>query len=151
VQAQWPLLAGSFLLRVQQIRVFLVYLRGRCALAAAGQSAAESARLISAAEKDAARLDREQMPWSAGLAALVHAGVATARGDAERAKECFGLAADLLDKVSMSLHAAAARRRHGLLLGGDAGRLLVDQADGWMAEQTVQNSERLANMFAPGG
>ena len=49
----------------------------------------------------------------------------------------------------MRLHAAAARRRLGGLIGGEAGRALVAEADAWMAGQ-VRNPPRTTAMLAPG-
>ena len=50
----------------------------------------------------------------------------------------------------MPLYAAVARRRLGALLGGDAGRDLVAQADSWMAGQGIVNPSRMTALFAPG-
>ena len=54
------------------------------------------------------------------------------------------------EAVDMGLFAAAARRRLGTLLGGDAGRALIAQADAWMAAQEVRNPARMAAGLAPG-
>src|SRR5262249_16276970 len=60
VTAQWPALAHSHLLRVQQVRIFLLHLRARAALAAA-PAAADPGPLLHAAERDARLLRRERI------------------------------------------------------------------------------------------
>jgi hypothetical protein len=50
----------------------------------------------------------------------------------------------------MGLFAAAARRRLGLLRGGDEGRTLIERADTWMRAQSVRNPPRMAACLAPG-
>ncbi len=45
--------------------------------------------------------------------------------------------------------AAAARRVRGRLLGGDAGRALVAQADQWMSSQGIRNPDRMTALFIP--
>jgi hypothetical protein len=50
----------------------------------------------------------------------------------------------------MGLFASVARRRHGQLAGGDAGRAQVAAADAWMEGQKVRDPSRMADMLAPG-
>jgi hypothetical protein len=50
----------------------------------------------------------------------------------------------------MRLYAAAARRRLGRLIGGDAGKALLVEADTWMASQGIKNPARMTAMLAPG-
>jgi len=50
----------------------------------------------------------------------------------------------------MALHAAAARRRRGEIMGGDTGRALVESADAWMTGQIIRSPERMTAMLAPG-
>ena len=50
----------------------------------------------------------------------------------------------------MFSYAAAMRRRHGELLGGDEGLVLVDEANAWMTSQGIQNPTRMTAMYAPG-
>jgi len=44
---------------------------------------------------------------------------------------------------------AAARRRHGELLGGAEGQQLIVAADAWFATQRVKNPAALTRCFAP--
>jgi len=50
----------------------------------------------------------------------------------------------------MALYAAAARRRLGTLLGGDAGLALREAADRWMASEKIRAPARFTAIFAPG-
>jgi serine/threonine protein kinase len=149
VTGQWPVLARSYLLRVQQVRVFLFYLRARAALAAA-PAAANPGRLLHAAERDARRLHRERIAWAEALAQLVRAGVAMGRHDAGGARQLLEDAAGRLDAAGLRLHAAAAGRRLGEQVGGRAGHRLVEQADAWMKGQNVRRPDRMTALLAPG-
>jgi hypothetical protein len=51
----------------------------------------------------------------------------------------------------MSIFAAATRRHLGGLLGGDGGRALVAEADGWMTSQGIGNPARMAALYAAPG
>jgi hypothetical protein len=148
IRAGWAAVKASHLLRVQQVRIFLVHARACCALAAAAGPAADS--LQRAAAQDARALRRERVPWAEALGALVEAGVASARGDA-RAAALFGAASERLQAADMHLYAAAARRRQGELLGGAEGQEIRDRAEAAMAEKGVRSPERMTALMAPGG
>ena len=149
VTAQWPALARSYLLRVQQVRIFLLHLRARAALAAAS-AVAEPGPLLSAAERDARLLWRERIAWAEALAQLVRAGVAMGRHDAGGARQLLEGATGRLEAAGLRLHAAAARRRLGEQVAGSEGRRLVEQADAWMEGQNVRRPDRMTALLAPG-
>jgi hypothetical protein len=149
VTGEWPALARSHLLRVQQVRIFLIHLRARAALAAA-PAAAEPAPLLQAAEPDARLLRRERIAWAEALAQLVHAGVAMGRHDTQRARQLLQDAASRLEAAGLRLHAAAARRQLGEHLGGSEGHRLVEQADAWMKGQSIRRPDRMTALLAPG-
>jgi hypothetical protein len=149
VTGQWPTLARSHLLRIQQVRIFLLHLRARAALAVA-PTAPEPGPLLRAAERDARRLRRERIAWAEALAQLVRAGVAMGRHDAGAARQLLEDAADRLDAAGLRLHAAAARRRLGERVGGSEGQHLVEQADAWMKGQNIRRPDRMTALLAPG-
>ena len=72
------------------------------------------------------------------------------RGETGAAATLFDHAAQAFDGVDLALHAAVARRRRGLILGGDAGAALVTRAEAWMREQKIQRPDRMTAMLAPG-
>ena len=90
------------------------------------------------------------MAWSDPLALLLRAAVASARGDAAAASTVLSEAAERFAGVEMSLYAAAARRRVGLVRGGESGRQLVAEADAWMQEQGIRKPDLMTRMLAPG-
>jgi tRNA A-37 threonylcarbamoyl transferase component Bud32 len=141
VAEQWPLVQRSHLLRVQQVRIFLFHMRGRCALAIGGPAEAQ---------REARALWREKAAWASALAQLLEAGVAAQRGDAKGAQGALGDAVKRCEATGMRLFAAAARRRLGELVGGDEGRLLIEQADEWMRGQQVVSPERTTALLVPG-
>jgi hypothetical protein len=151
VDAQWPALRRSMLLRLQILRVEAMHLRARTALAAALEaSPAKRAHLYKVAGKIAASIAREKMPWSDPLAALIRAAVASARGDESQSISLLSEAVDGFDLADMSLYAVASRRRLGQVMGGERGASLIAQADEWYAIQDVKNPARMTNMLAPG-
>lgn len=50
----------------------------------------------------------------------------------------------------MMLYATAARRRLGVVLGGDDGRKLVKAADAWMGAEDILDPVRMTEMMLPG-
>jgi hypothetical protein len=148
---EWPRLARSLLLRVQVVRINASHVRARGLLArAAIEPAASRGALLREAARVAHKLDGERLEWSSGYANLIHAGVAAGRGRPEEAARRLRLARDFLHQSEMSLLAAAAERRLGVLLGGDEGAALVARGDAFMASQGVRDPERLTSILAPG-
>ena len=151
INDEWPRLSRSFLLRVQYIRIESLYHRAAAALAVAADTAGSPRAniLLKQAQKDARRILRERMPWSDPLGQVLHAGIASIRGDRNRAIELLRSAESGFDRAQMRLYAAAARRRRGELLGDGAGRELVESADAWMTNQGIRHPARMAAMLAP--
>jgi hypothetical protein len=106
--------------------------------------------LLGAAEADARRLEGTKLEYAVALAQLFRAGVASSRGDQGTARQRLTRAIESLDALAMYSYAAAARWRLGVLLGGQEGRALEDQADSWMQSQAIRNPARMVAMHAPG-
>ncbi|PYQ47565.1 MAG: serine/threonine-protein kinase PknK, partial [Acidobacteria bacterium] len=123
--------------------------RRRVALAALGPGPT-SKELLGGALRHARGIESQRTPWGAPLALLVRAGVAATRGERNLALRLLVDSEAGLRGVEMALHAAAARHRRGLLVGGGEGRALRAEAEGWMAGQAIRNPERMAMMLAPG-
>jgi hypothetical protein len=105
---------------------------------------------LAEARQLAKRLERERMPWTAPLAAILTAASANAGGDHARAKASLEAAVDLARAADMALYAAAARYQLGSLLGGDRGAELVTQAEEVMQAQDIRAPARFASMLVPG-
>ena len=149
ISAQWPAYRVSLLMRVQQIRIDMLQLYARAALAASARSANPEPFLITA-ERQARRLERERARWSAGHASFVHAAVSLARGDADHALVLLNSAEKAYEASDMYGYVAATRCRKGKLLGGDEGRALVEESTSWMADQGIRNPVRMLAMLCPG-
>jgi len=140
-----PQMRRSFLVRVRGAHIQLCDIRARCTLAAG-----RSEPFLRAVERDAARLEKEQVPGPPALALLLRAGVAAARGQDQRAVAMLVGAERALLSADVALLAVAARRQRGRVIGGDEGRALMTSADAWLAGQAVCDTERLVAMLVPG-
>jgi len=146
----WHALVRSLFLRVQFVRTMVNHLVGRAALAAARTRApSEQKPLFSRAERSAIELERERADWAKALAQSLRAQLAVAHGRNDEALAAFGVAIDALTAAELGLEAACARRAHGLLLGGDAGRALVTEAEAWMASEHIHAVEPTFAMMVP--
>jgi eukaryotic-like serine/threonine-protein kinase len=152
ITERYPSLQRSLTLRPQVSLISAMRLRARCALAAASKEQTTTVRnqLLQSAEKDAQRIEREKMAWGNALAQIIYAGVAAARGQAQKAITLLAKAAIECETNDMLLFAAVARRRRGELLGDDEGLNLVAEANAWMIKRKVQSPDRIAAMLAPG-
>src|SRR6185437_1264056 len=104
---------------------------------------------LAAARAAQAALVEESLPWTRPLAEMVKAAAARASGDKAGAEAALREASKLADAVEMRLHAAAARRQLGRLVGGEGGQVLVKEAEETMRSRGVRNPERYAGMLLP--
>jgi hypothetical protein len=107
-------------------------------------------QFLRSAQRDARDMERWKTSWGPFAAHLVRAGVAAHRGDRARAIEHLQSAEAGFTRDGMALHRTICRWRRGSLIGGDAGRALVQESREWMLEQGVKNPERMNNVHAPG-
>lgn len=149
LEEKWRQLDKALLLRVQLTRTEAYQLRGRVQLAAVLDGKGAPADALRAVERDARRVVAERMPWSQSLGDALLAGVATVRGERELAQGLWERAAGGFAAVDMALHAAVARYRQGEAMGGDEGKELRREAEGWMRQQGIAEPERMVRMIAP--
>jgi hypothetical protein len=140
ILAAWPRLDASELLRIQLLRIEALHLRGLTAVAAGGAD-------LRLAEADAALLARERRPHALAAASLLRAGIAWRKGQIARAVAGLASAARDYASAEMAVHAAAARRARGVLLGGPEGRALVTEADAVLSAEGVRDGARWAAMY----
>jgi len=153
IESDWPKLRWSFLTRVQYVYIESLHHRARAALALAAAGSTDEAlrrELLRRAERDARRMEGENVPWSIALAALLRAGIAARRGAGEESVKLLEGAEQRLAAADMALYGMAARHTRGRLLGGERGRELSASAEEWMRGQEILNPERMAGMLAPG-
>ena len=150
VDSQWRALERSLLMRAQYIHIESLFHRARAALALVAASGHTQRRLLRSAMTDASAIEREKAHWGVPVAVLIRASAAAVEGRTEAALRQFESAENGFREADMHLFAAAARRRRGVLIGGDRGQTLVNEADGWMQAQDIQNSQRMTAMLVPG-
>ncbi len=143
-------LKGSLLLNVQHMRAQTTFVRGRSAIASIDGQPALKAQRLAEARRLAARLEKEAMGWTAPLAAILRAGIASVDGDAPRAVASLRSAIEAAEAAHMSGHASAARLQLGKLVGGDAGAALFAAAEAAMSAQGIRAPERFAATLVPG-
>jgi hypothetical protein len=127
------------------MRIEMLYLRGRCALAASDGPSGD-ASLVKEADRCARSLAKESMAWAAPLGDVLAAGVLRRRGEDEASLDRLRRAVDGLTRVGLLLVAASARRRLGVLTTDVT---LVDGADAWLANEAVVRPDRVSALLAP--
>jgi len=145
----WLDMRRSLLLRVQLIRINMLGLRMRAALALSVEDG-EAARAAEAA-RDARAIRRERMSWAWPAAELALAALAARqpRRSAD-AHQLLLVAEEGFAQASMQLHGAAARWRRGQLVGGAPGAELVRTAEETMRALGVRRPDRFVALQAPG-
>ncbi|MEM7350527.1 MAG: protein kinase [Acidobacteriota bacterium] len=153
VEATWPALVGSQLLRVQVTRTEAWHLRCRAALAAATEASrgvSASAKILDQVTAPLRRLDKQKHPWARAFTHLVRAGIDSLRSEPQAAIDHLATAAAGFDAARMKLYAAATRRRRGQLLGPRDGARLISECDEWMHSQGITEPQRFADVLVPG-
>ena len=139
IQTAWPTVASVRLLDFRLVRIELEQLRARCALAAlAGLPPSDHPELLALVDRTVSRIEREQMPWAAPLAAALAASRAAVRGERAKVRDALQRAAVGFEAADMRLWAAAARHQTGDPAGGRT-----------MAAQGVRDVDRYAETLIP--
>jgi hypothetical protein len=135
-------------LNCQYLRIMAFQIRAKCLLAYAKQTSSreqmpELRRCIAGVHKSGAT-------WSKGMASLLEAAAQTLQGNRAAALQLAAKAETQLEFSDMKMCAAAARYRHGKLLGGDEGELLVREATDFIKAQGMEDPASIVEMLAPG-
>lgn len=147
LEQSWPTAKKTVMRSIQSVRIPLLEIRGRVALAIVADNRSPAHLKIAA---DCARsLRRERVLWANAFAASIEGAVMAWSGDRDGALERLAAAERDLEAVEMSGFRAAGRRRRGEYSGGEEGRQLVENADTWLAAQRVRNPAVLTRCFAP--
>jgi len=145
----WPEYSRSMLLRIQMIRINLLELRARTALAMA-EKATEPEIYIRQAQQDAQALEKEGQAWALAHACYVRAGIAGCEQDLARAIEHLKRAVEKYEAADMPLRAQILRYRMGELDEATESREMRENAERWIRDHGIVSPERWAGMYAPG-
>jgi serine/threonine protein kinase len=148
LQKSWSAMVHSKILRVRFVRNEMVHLRARVGLAVATSTGDRG--LLRQVERDAATILRTKMFWARPLAQSIQAALRAIDGDLDSARQLLESAVRNFENAEMLLYAAAARRRLGVLTGGDEGAALVNAADTWLRGQIVKVPEKMVEVLMPG-
>jgi hypothetical protein len=146
----WPALLRSNLMRVPLARVDAYFLRGQLALATAQVEAGAREELLRSCAADARQLARLGRSDAAVHACLLRAGVHELRGRIELALPLLDEAIALCATGGMVLRGGCAQLRKGEILGGETGRLCIDEAGARIAKSGIAEPRRWAAMYALG-
>jgi eukaryotic-like serine/threonine-protein kinase len=147
---KWPVIKRSMLLHVQSLRIMLGEIRARANVDLAARGGAGRAAAIATAERCLRAVEGEKLAWSNMQVQLIRAGLAHVQGKREETLAHLETAEKGLEEVEMAVYAAAARRRRGLLLGGDEGRGLVARAEATMKERGIADVAATTAFHSPG-
>ncbi len=147
---RWEALQKAFLLRVQFIRIKMLELRGRAALAVGSASPSDPETHLREAERCAGEIAGEGTRWGGAMATLLRAGRARRAETTARRRASSLSAEDGFAGERMGLHGnggvPVATRRSGSRASAP---LLRAAATSWMQEQAIADAERLVHMIAP--
>jgi tetratricopeptide (TPR) repeat protein len=149
VQAAGSKFRWSLLSHVHCLKIEMLQMRAYCALAMALQ-ADEPTKYLSIASRDAQRLRREGLPWTAALHDYIMGTVAYLNGDSADARRRLAAAVSGFESVHANLHAAVTKRRLADLSTGEQAQALRESADKWLRSQGVVNPDRMVQAYAPG-
>jgi tetratricopeptide (TPR) repeat protein len=144
----WPALRRSMLLQMQHTRNVAIHLRGRAALAGALAVGGRERTVRLKLARSCAALLRRGAGWGASLAALLHAGIAHAEGDAGERAAWLRRAIVETGAHELGLFKAAAQMAAGDL-GGDPDTAAAGEA--WMRDNGAKSPRSLTRMLFPGG
>ncbi|HEY0136953.1 MAG TPA: hypothetical protein VGB85_22880, partial [Nannocystis sp.] len=85
IEAVWPALTGSMLMRIQLVRTEAHQLRARAGLATLAASGRPTRDAIKVIEREVDALGKEKMPWIDPLAELLRAGLQRVQGRSDAA------------------------------------------------------------------
>jgi hypothetical protein len=150
VAQSWRAARSSLVARVQFTGIVLEEMRGRAAIAAAGEvsSPAERKTFLAIAERTAKRIEQQRTKWGDMLAQLLRAGIAFVRSrEDEAVRRLRGVIADG-QRVEMLLHVATAQRILGQITNDAA---LIDAGTRWMTAEGIRNPDAMTRVVGPFG
>jgi hypothetical protein len=149
MEVDFARIKAAHFLRVNMMRVCTTFERGLCALSAA-EDGGDTVALWQLAERCAKDLLADRPDYAAPMGHHVMGCLLAGKGQKEQAKEQLDRAISGLTRVDMGYLASCARARRGALVGGQAGRELLEASTAQLVKQGIVNVERCLEMSAPG-
>ena len=150
LESSWTRLRASQALRLQSVRVEMLELRARTAIAAALTAGrGDRTRWLASAARDARRLTREDSQWSAPFTDALQASLACCADDSEAAELLLERSATGFERLELRLNASCARHQLGSLLGGSRGDALRSEACAWLHAHGVLDPAKMSNTWIP--
>jgi tetratricopeptide (TPR) repeat protein/tRNA A-37 threonylcarbamoyl transferase component Bud32 len=146
LEAAWPQLERIGALRMQHLRVELLVLRARIALADARRPLDERLRLARSVSDE---LVKEGAPWAIAIGLLVRASTQAARADDDGALVTLLAAESHLVDTEMLGWLHVARLRRGVLEGGPGGAARAEAARDLLKDLGAQNPDQIAALLVP--
>jgi hypothetical protein len=144
--AAWPHIDRIGLLRIQHLRIELLSLRARIALADTRRALEDRIKL---ARSIADELIKEGASWAIGIGLMVRAATCQACDDHDGALAALVSAEQHLESSEMHGWFQVARLRRGMLEGGASGAARAEAARDLLNELGAANPDRIAAVLAP--
>ncbi len=149
LEAARPALSRSRILAMQFYDAFLSATDAAIALRLAEKSE-RPARHLDHARAIEKRLAKMKRPYTDAFVALVSGRVDEIEGRESAARGRISRAAELFADCEMSLHAAAARARHGSIIVGASGAAAIESASSLARAEGIREPERWLAMLGGG-
>lgn len=149
IEEEWPMVAGALLLHVELVKVYMSFLRARCALSAIRLSH-DPSRALDIARRDARTLSGIRPMWGRAAGHQINAALAYREGLINKAVLELDQAIVGFDKEQFGLHSWCCRYQRGRLRGGADGEREVEAVAQWMAEQGIKAPEAMVRVNCPG-
>ena len=146
---EWAKVAAAMLLHVELVKVYMTFLRARCALAAVSHLT-DPGTALKIASGDARRLGRMRPAWARAAAHQIRAALAHRSENLEMAIAELDRAIEGFTTDHLDLHLWCARLRRGQLLGNEKGAEEIAAAERWMTDQGIRNPEAMTRVNTPG-
>ncbi len=150
LEAQWPELTRSLLLKSQGVRLTCVEARIRCQLACAAVEPDHREALLKAARKDIHQLFKVRSSNSKALAMKNHAVILALEGRRDAAQARFLEAEIAFGNENMDAHMQTVRWARGHHLGNAIGLGIKSAAAAALVEAGYRNPEATVRLMVPG-
>jgi hypothetical protein len=135
VEREWSSVDRALLLHVEIVKVYMLFLRARCALAAGN---------VQMAARDRRTLERMRVPFATACGSQIAATLAWRANDREKAHSLLDGAVRQFEETGFLFFARSAAWRREQVFGDGS------RESEWMAAQGVRNPNAMAGVNVPG-